>query len=124
MKSSGRGSIKLMGGDGLFDPAFSGLGSQVYDTFFPVNTKSPIVKGFKKSHGAKTEFFGAPSYEATQVVASAISRACSNGTATRAEVRAQIKRTNIPVKTSLIGLPVRFRPNGNLVKHPFGVYHS
>jgi branched-chain amino acid transport system substrate-binding protein len=124
LKSSGRTSMKLMGSDGLFDPLFSGVGSNVYDSFFPVNTKSPIVKGYKKSHGGKTEFFGAPSYVATQVVAGAIDRACKNGTATRAEVRAQIKKTNIPTKVSLIGLPVRFRATGNLVKHPFGIYHS
>jgi branched-chain amino acid transport system substrate-binding protein len=124
LKSSGRGGMKLMGSDGLFDPLFSGLGSNVYDSFFPVATKSPIVKGFKRTHGGKTEFFGAPSYVAAQVVTQAIDRACKNGTATRAEVRAQIKKTHIPAKVSLIGLPVAFRSTGNLVKHPFGIYHS
>ena len=124
MKSAGRGSIKLMGGDGLFDPLFSGLGSNVYDTFFPVNTKDKRIKGYKKLHGGQTEFFGAPSFVAAQVVGEAINRACKNGSASRAEVRAQIKKTNIAAKTSLIGLPVKFSGNGNLKKHPFGVYHS
>src|ERR671930_65968 len=92
MKSLGRGSVKLMGSDGLFDPAFSGLGSNVYD--------------------------------ATQVVVGAVDRSCKNGTASRAEVRAQIKKTKISQKTSLLGLPISFDKNGDMVKKPFGIYHS
>jgi branched-chain amino acid transport system substrate-binding protein len=124
MKGLGRGNIKLMGSDGLFDPAFSGLGSHVYDSFFPVNPLDKRVKAFKKIHGGKSELFGAPSYMATQVVTGALDRACKNGTASRAEVRAQIKRTNISSKTSLLGLPLRFDKNGDMVKRPFGIYHS
>jgi branched-chain amino acid transport system substrate-binding protein len=124
MKSLGRSNVKLMGSDGLFDPAFSGLGSNVYDSFFPVNPADKRVAAFKKSHGGNSELFGAPSYVAAQVVAGAIDRACKNGTATRAEVRAQIKKTKIAKKASLLGLPVAFDRNGNLVQHPFGIYRS
>jgi ABC-type branched-subunit amino acid transport system substrate-binding protein len=123
MKSLGRGSTKLMGSDGLFDPAFSGLGSNVYDSFFPVNPADKRVAAFKKIHHG-TELFGAPSYVAAQVVAGAIDRACKNGTASRAEVRAQIKKTNIPAKLSLLGLPVAFDKHGDMIKKPFGIYHS
>jgi branched-chain amino acid transport system substrate-binding protein len=124
MKALGRGRMKLMGSDGLFDSAFSGLGSHVYDSFFPVNPTDKRVAAFKKGHGGKPELFGAPSYVATQVVAAAIDRACKDGNATRAEVRKQIKKTNISVKTSLLGLPLRFDKNGDMVKRPFGIYHS
>jgi branched-chain amino acid transport system substrate-binding protein len=124
MKGLGRGSVKLMGSDGLFDPLFSGLGSNVYDSFFPVNPLDARVKAFKKLHGGQSELFGAPSYVAAEVVGGAIDRACKNGTASRAEVRAQILKTNIAVKASLLGLPVSFRKNGNLKQHPFGIYHS
>jgi branched-chain amino acid transport system substrate-binding protein len=124
MRSLGRGGMKLMGSDGLFDPAFSGLGSNVYDSFFPVNPSDKRVAAFKRSHGGNSELFGAPSYVATQVVAGAIDRACKDGKATRAEVRKQIKRTNISVKASLLGLPVRFNKAGDMVKRPFGIYHS
>jgi branched-chain amino acid transport system substrate-binding protein len=123
MKQLGRGSTKLMGSDGLFDPAFSGLGSNVYDSFFPVNPSDKRVAAFKKIHHG-TELFGAPSYVAAQVVTGAIDRACKNGTASRAEVRAQLKKTNIPASTSLLGLPVQFNKNGDMVKKPFGIYHS
>jgi branched-chain amino acid transport system substrate-binding protein len=123
MKQQGRNGTKLMGSDGLFDPLFAGLGSNVYDSFFPVNPSDARVAAFKKIHHG-TELFGAPSYVAAQVVTGAIDRACANGTASRAEVRAQIKKTNIPVKVSLLGLPVKFAKTGNLVQHPFGIYHS
>ena len=123
MKSLGRGNIKLMGSDGLFDPLFSSLGSNVYDSFFPVNPADARVKAFKKTHKTP-ELFGAPSYVATQVVTEAIDRACKDGKASRAEVRAQLKKTNIPVKTSLLGLPLKFDGNGDMVKRPFGMYQS
>jgi branched-chain amino acid transport system substrate-binding protein len=124
MKTLGRGSIKLMGSDGLFDPAFSGVGSNVYDSFFPVNPQDKRVKAFKKLHGGSSELFGAPSYVAAEVVAEAIDRACKGGSATRASVRAQLRKTSITVKTSLLGLPLRFDGNGDMVKRPFGIYHS
>jgi branched-chain amino acid transport system substrate-binding protein len=123
MKSLGRAGTKLMGSDGLFDPLFAGLGSNVYDSFFPVNPADKRVAAFKAVHKG-TELFGAPSYVAAQVVTGAIDRACKNGTASRAEVRAQIKKTNIPASTSLLGLPVAFNKNGDMVKKPFGIYHS
>ncbi len=124
MKTLGRAGIKLMGSDGLFDPQFSGLGSNVYDSFFPVNPSDARVAAFKKNHGGNSELFGAPSYVAAQVVTGAIDRACKDGKATRAEVRKQIKRTNILVKTSLLGLPVKFDKSGDMVKRPFGIYKS
>jgi branched-chain amino acid transport system substrate-binding protein len=122
LKSSGRGGMKLMGSDGLFDPLFSGVGSNVYDSFFPVNTKSALVKAYKKSHGGKGEYFGAPTYVAAQVVTGAIDRACKDGKATRAEVRAQIRKTNL--KNSLLGIPIRFDKNGDMRKKPFGIWKS
>jgi branched-chain amino acid transport system substrate-binding protein len=124
MKSLGRGSVKLMGSDGLFDPAFSGLGSNVYDSFFPVNPADKRVKAFKKLHSGDAELFGAPSFVATQVVSTAIDKACANGTASRAEVRGLIKKTKITKKASLLGLPIAFDKNGDMVKKPFGIYHS
>jgi ABC-type branched-subunit amino acid transport system substrate-binding protein len=124
MKSLGRGSVKLMGSDGLFDPLFSGVGSNVYDSFFPVNPTDKRVVAFKKLHGGSSELFGAPSYVAAQVVAGAIDRACKSGSASRASVRAQLRKTNISVKTSLLGLPLRFDGNGDMVKRPFGIYHA
>jgi branched-chain amino acid transport system substrate-binding protein len=125
MKAAGKGSIKLMGADGLFDDSFAALGSHVYDTNFPLNPKSPIIAAFRRSHGGKGDYFGAPSYAAAQVIAAAIDKACANGTASRAEVRAKLRATNIPAKKSLIGVALRFNANGDLsTAKKFGLYKS
>jgi hypothetical protein len=42
------------------------------------------------------------------VVARAIDKACANGSATRAEVRGFMNRTNIPKKQAIVGFAVRF----------------
>ena len=122
MKAAGKGDIKLMGSDGLFDPAFSGVGSNVYDSFFPFDLNSPVIKAYQAAHNGSGDFFGAPSYVAAQVLVGAIDRACANGTASRAEVRAQMLKTNL--KTSILGLPVAFKGNGDLVHGVFGIYQS
>jgi len=125
MKAAGKGTIRLMGADGLFDSSFAAVGAHVYDTNFPLNPKSKIIAGFKKGHGGDGEYFGAPTYAATQVVATAIDRACKNGTATRAEVRAAIRSTKIPAAQSVIGVALRFNRNGDLsTAKKFGLYKS
>jgi branched-chain amino acid transport system substrate-binding protein len=125
MKAAGKGSIRLMGADGLFDSSFAAVGAHVYDTNFPLNPKSKIIAGFKKIHGGDGEYFGAPTYAATQVVATAVDRACSNGTATRAEVRGAIRSTKIPAANSVIGVALRFNRNGDLsTAKKFGLYKS
>jgi branched-chain amino acid transport system substrate-binding protein len=122
MQSAGKGSIKLMGSDGLFDPAFSGVGSNVYDSFFPVQTSNKVVKAYRKSHGGKGDYFGAPSYVAAQVIGGAINRACKDGTASRAEVRAQVRATNL--KKSLLGIPISYDRNGDIKRKKFGIWKS
>jgi branched-chain amino acid transport system substrate-binding protein len=125
MKAAGKGSIRLMGADGLFDSSFAAVGAHVYDTNFPLNPKSKIIAGFTKIHGGDGEYFGAPTYAATQVVATAVDRACSNGTATRAEVRGAIRSTKIPASQSVIGVALRFNRNGDLsTAKKFGLYKS
>jgi branched-chain amino acid transport system substrate-binding protein len=125
MKAAGKGSIKLMGSDGLFDSSFASVGAHVYDTNFPLNPKSKIIAGFKKQHGGDGEYFGAPTYAATQVVATAIDRACARGSTTRAAVRAAIRTTKIPAAKSVIGVTLRFNRNGDLsTAKKFGLYKS
>jgi branched-chain amino acid transport system substrate-binding protein len=125
MKAAGKGNINLMGADGLYDSSFASVGAHVYDTNFPLNPKSKIISGFKRAHGGDGEYFGAPTYAATQVVANAIDRACKTGSTTRAKVRAAIRSTKIPAGQSLIGVAIRFNRNGDLsTLHKFGLYKS
>jgi branched-chain amino acid transport system substrate-binding protein len=125
MKQAGRGNIRLMGADGLFSDAFASVGTNVYDTNFPLNPKSGIIGAFKKSHGGKGDYFGAPTYAAVQVVATAYDKACKNGTASRAEVRSFIRKTKIGAGKSVLGVALRFNKNGDLsTAHKFGIYKS
>ncbi len=111
----------LFGSDGLFDPStFKISGS--YLSFFPVSRTSPLVAAYKRSHGGDAQYFGAPTYAATQVVTEAVTRACKDGKATRAEVRNQIKRTNIAAKNSVLGLRIRFSANGDVRGGTFGIF--
>jgi branched-chain amino acid transport system substrate-binding protein len=125
MKQAGKGSVKLMGADGLYSDDFASVGTNVYATNFPVNPNSGIIKAFKKSHGGQGFYFGAPTYAAVQVVAAAYDKACANGTASRAEVRKDLKKTKIPASRSVIGVALRFNKNGDLsTAHKFGIYKS
>jgi branched-chain amino acid transport system substrate-binding protein len=121
MRSAGKGSIILMGSDGLFDDAFASLGN-VYASSFPTSGSHPVVKAFKKAHGGDPEFFGAPSYVAGQVVGGAIERACKDGKASRAEVRAQIRKTKL--KKTVLGLNVSYNANGDIKGGQFGIWKA
>ena len=90
LKAAGK-NITLFGSDGLFDPATWKITGS-YDSFFPVDTNNAVVKAYAAAHGGDGEYFGAPTYAATQVVVGAITRACKDGKATRAEVRKQIAK--------------------------------
>ena len=121
MRSAGKASIILMGSDGLFDDAFASLGG-VYASSFPTSGTHPVVKAFKKAHGGNPEFFGAPSYVAAQVIGGAIDRACKNGKASRAEVRAQIRKTSL--KKTVLGLNVSFNGQGDIKGGQFGIWKA
>jgi branched-chain amino acid transport system substrate-binding protein len=107
LRSQGKRAV-LFGSDGLFDPDnFRIPGS--YISFFPINLRSPIIAAYRRGPGrGKSELFGLPSYQAADVVGRAIDRACRNGTATRAEVRRNINRTNLTQRQSLVGFRIRF----------------
>ncbi len=121
MRSAGKGNITLMGSDGLFEAEYASVGTNVYATSFPTSPKNPVVLAFRRSHG-DFESFGTPTYVAAQVIGGAIDRACKNGTASRAEVRAQVKKTNL--KKTVLGLNVKFNKNGDIAGGQFGVWKS
>ena len=50
------------------------------------------MKAYIKAHKGDGEFFGLPSYVAAQVVVTAVTKACADGKATRAEVRKAIAK--------------------------------
>src|SRR3954449_11498331 len=120
LQAAGKSKIKLFGSDGLFAPGVWKIAGS-YDSAFPYNPTDPIVKAYVKAHGGNGEFFGLPSYVAAQVVVGAVTKACANGTATRAEVRKLIAKTKL--KTSILGFPVSFASTGEMhAPATYGVY--
>jgi len=120
LKAAGKGNIKLFGSDGLFAPGiWKTTGS--YDSAFPYDPKSPIVKTYLKAHNGDGEFFGLPSYVAAQVVVGAVTKACADGKATRAEVRKDIAKTKL--KSTILGFPVSFAKTGEMrTPAGYGIY--
>jgi len=116
LRAAGK-DARMFGSDGLFDPDnFKIPGSLI--SFFPIDLKSKAITAYKNGPGGgKSDLFGLPSYEAADVVARAIDKACANGSASRAEVRKFMNRTNIPKKDSLLGFAIRFVQS---VKAPLG----
>jgi branched-chain amino acid transport system substrate-binding protein len=120
LRAAGKAKIKLFGSDGLFAPGVWKITGS-YDSAFPYNPNDPAVKAYIRAHKGDGEFFGLPSYVAAQVVVGAVTRACANGTATRAEVRKQIAKTKL--NTSILGFPVRFVRSGEMrAPATFGVF--
>lgn len=129
LRAAGR-QARMFGSDGLFDPdTFKIPGSIV--SFFPINLRSPVIAAYRRGPGrGKSDLFGLPTYQATDVVARAIDRACRDGQATRLEVRRNVAATNIPLSQSLLGFQIRFvqrlaRPLGpGDMRRPadFGIY--
>ena len=107
LRSQGKQAI-LFGSDGLFDPdSFKIAGSFV--SFFPIDLANPVIRAYRNGPGkGKSELFGLPSYQAADVVGRAIDKACANGSATRAEVRKFIGRTNLAKKQTIVGFRVKF----------------
>src|SRR3954453_3242026 len=120
LKAAGKSKIKLFGSDGLFAPGVWKIAGS-YDSAFPYNPTDAAVKKYVSAHNGNGEFFGLPSYVAAQVVVGAVTRACANGTATRAEVRKQIPKTKL--KTSILGFPVSFASTGEMrAPANYGIY--
>ncbi len=120
LKAAGKAKIKLFGSDGLFAPGVWKIAGS-YDSAFPYNPADPAVKAYVRAHKGNGEFFGLPSYVAAQVVVGAVTRACADGKATRAEVRKQIAKTKL--KTSILGFPVSFASSGEMrAPASYGIY--
>ncbi|HET7760478.1 MAG TPA: branched-chain amino acid ABC transporter substrate-binding protein [Gaiellaceae bacterium] len=120
LQGAGKGHIKLFGSDGLFAPGVWKIAGS-YDSAFPYNPKDPIVTSYIKAHKGNGEFFGLPSYVAAQVVVGAVTKACADGKATRAEVRKDIAKTKL--KTTILGFPLSFAASGEMrAPATFGVF--
>jgi branched-chain amino acid transport system substrate-binding protein len=114
----------IFGTDGLYDPkSFTIKGSYV-SSFGPditaIPADAPIAAAAKAKYGSFGTF-GPPTFAATHVVDEAIAAVCKSGqTPSRANVLAQIKKTNQPA--TILGQPIKFDSNGDLVNGKFFLF--
>jgi len=123
MRQQGKNAL-IFGSDGVFDNTKFTFNGAYVSFFAPDVTTYPaaqsIVKLFKAQYG-ETGPFGAPTWVAAQVLANAAQRACKDGTISRAEMRAQIKKTNL--RQTILGTPIKFNKNGDISGAQFHVFH-
>ncbi len=106
----------FFGSDGTFDSTnFKVPGAYISSFSLDINEvpiARPFVNQFKARFG-DTISFGAPNFVAVQAIAMGVSAACADGRVSRAEVRREIGK--VRMATSLLGAPIRFAKNGDVV---------
>jgi branched-chain amino acid transport system substrate-binding protein len=111
----------IFGTDGLFSPGTFTINGSYVSSFGPDITAIPADKAIAAL--AKTKYgsfgtFGPPVFAATHVIDQAIAAVCKSGqTPSRANVLAQIKKTDEPA--TILGQPIKFDSHGDVVNGKF-----
>jgi branched-chain amino acid transport system substrate-binding protein len=121
-------TVTLFGTDGTDSPGQFIIPGTYVSNFGPdISTSKSaldksIVKGIKKfgAYGA----FGVPTWQATTVEMNAIASVCKAGKKpSRSNVLAAIRKTNVPLKKSALGVPIKFQANGDLAAKAGYLFH-
>jgi branched-chain amino acid transport system substrate-binding protein len=120
LREQGKRAV-VFGTDGAFSPAQYKPRLGYVSSFAPdlklIPTGRPLVRQYNRFSNNKTfGTFGPPSYMAAWVLMRATDAACRDGSATRAEVSANVRRTNIP---SILGGTIRFNRRGDVLGSKF-----
>ena len=123
LREQGKRAV-VLGTDGAYSPGVFKPRLGYVSSFAPdirlVAGGAAIVKAYNAFSKNKTfGTFGPPSYMATWVLMNAINAACKDGSATRAEVTANVKLTRIP---SILGGQVRFTAKGDVAGAKFYMF--
>jgi hypothetical protein len=112
----------IFGTDGLFSPGtftISGLTPSFGPDINGIPADASNIAAAKKMGSFGT--FGPPIFAATHVIDEAIASVCKTGqTPSRANVMAAIKKTK--ESTSILGQPISFSSNGDLVNGKFFLF--
>jgi branched-chain amino acid transport system substrate-binding protein len=120
LREQGKRAV-VFGTDGAFSPSQYKPRLGYVSSFAPdlklIPSGRPLVRQYNAFSKGKTfGTFGPPSYMATWVLMRATDAACQDGSATRAEVSANVKKTNIP---SILGGTIRFTKTGDVLGSKF-----
>ena len=123
LREQGKRAV-VLGTDGAYSPGVYKPRNGYVSSFAPdirlVRGGPAIVKLYNAFSKNKTfGTFGPPSYMAQWVLMTAINTACRDGSATRAEVTANVKSTRLP---SILGGQVRFTAKGDVAGAKFYIF--
>jgi branched-chain amino acid transport system substrate-binding protein len=123
LREQGKRAI-VFGTDGAYSPTqyrprLGYVSSFANDIRFLRSARAIVREYNRYSNNKSFGTFGPPSYMAGLVAMTAITRACSDGTATRAEVVRLVRRTNIP---SILGGRVQFSRLGDPLPAKFYIF--
>jgi branched-chain amino acid transport system substrate-binding protein len=114
----------IFGTDGLFSPGTFTINGSYVSSFGPDITGIPADASIAATAKAKYGSFGTfgpPVFAATRVIDQAIATVCKSGqTPSRSNVLAAIKNTNEPA--TILGQPIQFASNGDLVHGKFFLF--
>ena len=123
LREQGKRAV-VLGTDGAYSPGVFKPRNGYVSSFAPdirlVQGGAAIVRAYNAFSKNKTfGTFGPPSYMATWVLMAAINTACRDGSATRAEVTANVKKTRLP---SILGGQIRFTTKGDVAGAKFYMF--
>jgi branched-chain amino acid transport system substrate-binding protein len=123
LREQGKRAV-VLGTDGAYSPSQFKPKLGYVSSFAPdirlVRGGASVVRAYNLYSKNKTfGTFGPPSYMATWVLMGAVNTACKDGSATRAEVTANVRKTNVP---SILGGQVRFTKSGDVAGAKFYVF--
>ena len=123
LREQGKKAI-VFGTDGAYSPSqFKPKSGYVSvfapDLHFDAGARAIVREYNRYSKNKEFGAFGPATYMAGQVAMTAITKACADGKATRAEVTKFVRGTNIP---SIIGDNITFRANGDVKGGTFIIY--
>jgi branched-chain amino acid transport system substrate-binding protein len=123
LKAQGKSAV-VFGSDGTFDSSKFNVNGSYISFFAPDVTTlagaKAVVTAFQKQFPGATSPFGAPNYVLAQMYAAAVTKACKNGTATRAEVRQAFGK--VALASTILGTPIRFTINGDIAGAAFHIF--
>jgi len=123
LQAQGKTAVAF-GSDGTFDSSKFNVNGSYISFFAPDVTTIPadaaVVKAFHKQYPGATSPFGAPNYVLAQMYASAITKACKDGRISRAEVRKDVLKVNLP--NTILGGPIRLTAKGDVAGAKFHIF--
>jgi branched-chain amino acid transport system substrate-binding protein len=123
LKAQGK-SAAVFGSDGTFDSSKFNISGSYISFFAPdvttlASAKSTVAAFHKQFPGA-TSPFGAPNYVAAQAYAAAVQKACSDGSISRAELKADYAKVSLP--STILGSPLKFTSKGDVAGSKFHIF--